>query len=178
MNESKISTRYAKALYNLAREKNLINRIVEDNIEIAKIIDNVTEFGELLDNPVITNTKKKEIFRLIFKSLDKITLDFLDLLIENNRESYLKDITRVFLDLYYKGAGIRKVTLVTAKTTDSSTKEKILQILKNQIGDKIELTEVIDEKVIGGFILRIDDKQIDRSIATQLQKIRQQIIEK
>lgn len=176
MNESQIAVRYAKALFSLAEEQSRLT-IIRNDIEILYQFCQVEEFVFMLEHPTIKSSEKKQILLQIFEvRLTKTSLDFLNVLIQNKRENYLKDIVRNFLDLYRKQTGIKKATLTTAETIDSNLSSRIKYWIKTEFKTQIDLEENIDEKLIGGFVLRIDDLQIDASVRYQLKKIKQNLL--
>jgi F-type H+-transporting ATPase subunit delta len=175
MNDSKISVRYARALFQSALEKKLIDRVYNDMGYIAELC-RIHEVRELLISPVIPPAKKREIMHeLVEKEIDKITLSFVDLVITNTRESYLPAISRVFLSDTLKYKGITETVLTTAVRTDDNVKKQISDLVASAFDTKVELKEIIDKDILGGFILRIDDKMIDASIRNKLRKIEKEL---
>ncbi len=179
MNNSKINVRYAKALFSLGKEKGQIVTLHKDISGIYSLCSESEEFAHLLDNPVISTSQKKEIFREIFKDkVSELTLHFVLLVTENNRELELPGICRNFIDLVRVDQHILPAAVTTAEPLTPSTLEKVRQSLEKETGKKIELTEKVNPEIIGGMILRIEDQQYDGSIATQLKKIRAAMLSK
>ena len=175
MNESKISVRYSKALFNLAKEKKILDEVKKD-IEILLTICQIKEFDEFLSSPIIPISKKAIIFRGLFEgNVNKIVLDTLLLIVKNRRETLLKIISLDFMTLYRKELGIIKAELITADKISEENKKEIKEMLKKILKGKIDLSQKIDSEIIGGFILRIDDKQIDSSVKTQLKNFRKEL---
>lgn len=179
MYQSKITTRYAKALLILAKEKNLAHTI-KKNIElIYDSISNINEIPIMLKNPTIPPSKKQQAFNKIFQ--DKICplcLDFFSIIFKNNREEYILDIARNYITLYKQDKGIKTITITSSKKLSPELKDKIIKTIKNKLQSEIELCERVDKSIIGGFILRIDDMQYDASISKKLKDIKQQLIQK
>lgn len=178
MNEGKIAVRYARAIYSLAKEENKLTEIKNDLQNIGDIISGSQEFKNFLKDPVIKKSKKKELFKTIFTNqVNKSTLLFLDLVVENRRERYLNDIIRLFLGLYNSEFGIKSATITTAATLNKETKKAITDLINNKLKIKeMELKEKVDEKIIGGFILKIEDTQIDASVSNMLKKVKKELI--
>lgn len=178
MDISAIRVRYAKAFFLLAQEKNRLETLKTD---IEKVLDTYThsvEFVHLLESPVISTSKKAELLTQIFKSeVNSVTLNFLLLTLQNNREEYIPGICRNFLELIRKDQNIKLATLITATDIETKTIGKIKSLLEKELKATVELTSQIDPEIIGGLILRIDDKQYDASITTQLKKIKQELLE-
>ena len=150
MNESKISVRYAKALFLLAKEENIHKQVKSDMQLILNIISNVPEFDILIHNPVIGLSKKNEILISVFQHhVTKYTLDFFNLLIQKKRETYLGSIARVYIDLFKKDQDIKSATLITSQPVDDELRNTILKLIAKKLNIKIEMEEKIDEKIIG-----------------------------
>jgi F-type H+-transporting ATPase subunit delta len=175
MNESKISVRYAKAIIEQAREEKILGLIKTDMDFIGSCIAQVPELKIIIESPVIKPSEKKSMMRnSIGENLQPLSVSFIDLIFTNKRETYLESICRHFLYLYNKEMGIKPAMLITPKKLDSSVREKIVSLISRKLNVKIELEERADEKLLGGFLLRIEDQQIDTSIASQLAKIRKE----
>jgi len=175
MNDSKISVRYSRALFQSALGKKMTERVYKDMIYISEMCK-IPEVKDLLINPVILPTKKKEIlYALLGKEIDKITLSFIDLVIRHSRESYIPAIARVFISETLKYKGITETVLTTAVTTDDKVKKQVSELVSSTFNTKVKLKEIIDKDILGGFILRIDDKLIDASIRNKLRKIEKEL---
>lgn len=177
MNQSKITVRYAKALFELAKEKQLTEAIKKDMVFIQLIAKSVDDFKFLIESPIIKSKKKQEIFRLMFgKSVEKLTLDFLFLILKNKREVYLSDIARNFLDLARKNLGIKSANFVSAIEISAAEVEEIKQITEKVFNTKIELILDIRPELIGGFVLRVEDQQFDASVSSRLKFVKRHLI--
>ena len=177
MNEGKISVRYAKALFTLAKEENQHKLVMKDMENLLKLFASVPEFIELTDNPVLKPSKKMDILNIITKDrVQPITQSFMELIIENNRLNYLDSIARIYLDMFKQDLGIKPATLITSVPIDAELKHTILRIIEKRMNIKIEMEEKINADLIGGFILKIDNQQIDASISYQLEKIKKELI--
>jgi len=177
MNESKISVRYAKALFELGKEKDLLDAFVTDINLIDSICKESADFVLMLDSPVVKTSQKRSAVKGIFT--DKInanTLNFLDLVVQNRREMYLKDISRNFLALCRKNKGVLSATLTTASAIEEEGKKKLSNVLEKAFDSKIELNEVIDKDIIGGFVIRVEDQQLDASVSNQLTQIKRELL--
>jgi F-type H+-transporting ATPase subunit delta len=176
MNDSKISVRYAKALYNLALEKNLLEQIKSD-IELLNEACYIPEFNEFLNSPIIPISKKQLVFEGIFKgNVHKYVIDFLLIIAKSRREVFLKLITLDFLKFYRDLLGITEAELTTAVEISQQSKTQIVEMLKGLLDTNIDIKHRIKPEIIGGFVLRIDDKQIDVSVRTQLQDFKKELV--
>ena len=177
MNDSKISVRYAKALFSLALEQNVIDEVKNDVLFIQRTWENVKEMRDFLESPIIKPSQKKTVIQeVFFNHVNKLTQSFLGLVLSNKRESYLAGISRVFVDFYKKHKGITSAVITTTQPIDMKVKTAIIEIIKKSHNANVELEEKIKPEIIGGFVLRIDDKQVDASISTQLKKLKKELL--
>lgn len=179
MNHSIINVRYAKALFSLGKEKNLIRPLHEDISKIYNLCTDSEDFIHLLDNPVISSFQKKEILEKILKPhISELAMQFILLITGNNREVEIPGICRNFIDRVRADQGILPATVTTAGKLSPGTLEQIRASLEKETEKEIELTEKVNPSIIGGMILRIEDLQYDGSIATQLKKIKTAMLAK
>lgn len=174
---SQINTRYAKSLFLLAKEKNLTDEI-RQNIElILQWFDDYPDIEILLEHPVIKPSKKTEIISDLLKDkINEYTLLFLKLIIKNKREKHLKNICIDFIDLYKKQLGIKTALLTTSFELTRTHKANINKSIEKAFNAAIELNTKVDEAILGGMIIQVEDKQLDLSVARQIQLIRNQFI--
>ena len=177
MNQGKIAVRYAKALYTLAHEENLHELVRIDMEVIISLLSGVEEFKYLINNPVLKPSVKIEFLKSLFDDkFQKISMNFLELITQNNRLNYLESMARIYINLYKKNQGVASAILTTPEKIDHNIRLSIIKFIEKRLNVKIELEEKNDENLIGGFILRIGNLQIDASILNQLEKIKKELI--
>ncbi|MDX9908833.1 MAG: ATP synthase F1 subunit delta [Mariniphaga sp.] len=177
MNYSAISVRYAKALFMLGKEKNLLSSIKEDMDYIAAVCNQSVDFKEFLKNPVVQSSKKTQIIKRIFETkISELSLRFLELIVKNKREVFIPMISLNVLDLIRKEKNIKTALLITASELDEKLLVKTKKILEKELGTKVDLTARTSPHIIGGIILQIDGKQYDASIATQIKKLKKEML--
>jgi F-type H+-transporting ATPase subunit delta len=175
MNDSKISVRYSRALFESALEKKILDKVYNDMIFISGICD-LPEMKEFLYSPIIVPSKKMEILhRITEKNIEKITLSFLDLVVRNEREAFLPAMARAFKHETKKYKGITESVLTTAVKVDDRIRKQVSTLIEEIFKTKVELNEVVDEKIIGGFVLRIEFDLIDASVRSKLRKIEKEL---
>lgn len=176
MNLSKISVRYAKAIFLLAKEKNLLEEVYKDFQLIHSSLLSSPEFRHVISSPVVKPKEKLALLENVYaKSINVITVDFLNLLVKKDREEYLIDIARNFEDLYRKEFNIKQVVVTTQTEISSAIGEKIAKIVADLYKSEVEIKNNTNDRMIGGVILRIDNQQLDLSVKTQLKEIKKQL---
>jgi len=177
MNQSKISVRYAKALFLSAKEKNLLENIRNDMNFVHRTIHDFPEISAFFSNPVISIEQKKQTIEGLFSNrIHELSKSFLCFVTTKKREHYLSDITRNFNDLCRRDLGIKTVVLTTAIPADPEISKEVNDTVKNVFKTDIELTELTNEKILGGFILQVEDLLYDSSVISKLKAIRRNLI--
>lgn len=175
MNNSKISVRYARALFNSAIEKNLLDNVYNDMIFVSELCK-LPEMKEVLLSPIIVPSKKKDILQKVTENnIQKISLSLLEMVVQNGREKNLPAIAREFIRETKEYKGITESVLTTAVKIDDKIKRQIADFVAGIFKTKVEITEVVDKEIIGGFILKIEDSYIDASIRNKLRKIEKEL---
>ncbi len=174
MKGSRVASRYAAALLELSIEQNTVEVIRKDMDQLLSICKNSRDFLAMLKSPVINPHKKNDLYERIFgASMHKLSLAFMKLITKNAREKFLPEIATSFVSQHKTYKNIVEVYVTSATTLDTGAKEKILAKVRQSIKGTLEVYEEVDEKLIGGFVVRIDDMQIDASIRNQLKNLNQ-----
>ena len=175
MSEIKISRRYATALYEFAAEEKLTDKIFNDMSVIYNSCRDSKELRSFLKSPVIKYSKKLSVIKEIFKSsISDITYKFIKIIVHSHRESFIPQIAGQFIDIYKVEQGIKIATIKTAVTLDDTIRKQIISDLEKQTGATIELNEVVKEDLIGGFVLSIDNKEIDTTLKRKFNQLRKE----
>lgn len=174
---SVLALRYAQSLASLAAEKGILDALYSDMQQIEKIFDADAELRAFLRSPVIHTLKKQAVLAKIFGThTNTLTAAFIDKLASSRREMYLGEIAKAFIAHYKTIKGILSVHVTSAIALSNHLRKQIIEKLKTNVqyakASNIELIERVDPSIIGGLIIRIDDKQIDASFASQIHQYR------
>jgi F-type H+-transporting ATPase subunit delta len=172
----KVAGRYAQSLIEMADEKQNTDAVLIDMEYLLATTNGNNDFHVFLNSPLINPDKKNSVFDKLFGDFQDISKKFFHLLTKNNRETILPIIAEEFISKLNVIRGIVPLTLTSAAKLDESVKATILEKLNKHINGSIELTEKIDESLIGGFVIRMGDTRIDASIAHQLNEMKQRLI--
>jgi F-type H+-transporting ATPase subunit delta len=172
MNISHIAKPYAKALFDLALERNALEDITKDMKVVAETCISSKDLFMMLKSPVINSEKKAKVIQAVFsKAISKLSLTYLLIIIRKKRERYIPEIAEEFLELYKDYKGILTTHFTTAVPLSDEIRQKIIHLMKEQTHNEIELIESTDADLIGGFILKWKDKQYDASILHEIKKM-------
>jgi F-type H+-transporting ATPase subunit delta len=178
MDQSKVRVRYSKAFFSLAKEKNQLDTLRKDIELVYALCKESADFRLLLESPIVKTSRKVKLLKSIFdKQISPLTLNFLELITNNRREAHLTGILQNLLSLYRQEEGMKSAVITTAADLNPSLITDIQKQIEKQLNVQIELTRKVDPALIGGFILRIDDQQVDASIASQLRKVREKLLQ-
>lgn len=173
MNLSIIGHRYAKALIDLANEKNLLEEVHNDMLFFENITSENPSFRKIMANPIVRHDKKFGILKNIFKNrVTDVTFSIFSVLTKKNREQLLLPIAEEFLKLYNEQKGIQKVQISTPVALSDAQKAEFSKVVSEAIHKTVELTESIDPSLIGGYVLKVGDTQIDTSVKHKLQELK------
>ncbi len=169
-----VASRYAKSLLELSIERNNLDKINDDMVQLSEVCEESKDLVNLLNNPVVNSDKKTNVFDKLFKGkMDDLSLSFIHLITKNKRENILPNIASSFTELYKAHKHILDVELTSATPLEDAAKSKIIDKVKAKYeGFKINLIEKNDPSLIGGFVVKIKDMQIDSSIASQLTNLK------
>ena len=178
MRQTKVASRYAKALFDLALETGKLEEVRQDLLQIAGVKHE--ELKVLLASPVIRSDKKIAVFEAIFSSkVQSVTISFFRLIFAKGRAIAMQEIIEAFGVLYRNYKGIKEVELTTAVPVSTTIVDQIKALLagnKMMEGKSIELKEKVDPSILGGLVVQVDDQLFDASIKHDLQYIKRQFI--
>ena len=174
MNNSRAATRYAKAILDLAIDNKATDAVENDMRSVLDTISDSKELRSMLASPVIKSEVKKKALMAIFKGSHKITDGSINLLVDNRRIGMLNEVALKYciLSEQLKGKDVAFVTTVVPLT--STLEKKVLKQVAQITGNEVTLENVIDESIIGGFVLRVGDLQYDASVANQLGNLKRE----
>lgn len=178
MPDYRVASRYAKSLLDLGIESNIIDTLYEDICNFKEALSN-RDLYLLVKSPIIKADKKTGILKSIFgDSFDKATMSFFDIITRKGRENFLPEITDSFISLYKKYKHITTVNLTTASPITDSALDSIKRALKeSSVTDQhVEIVTAVDPDLIGGFVIEMDDKLYDASVAHKLDEVKKQFL--
>ncbi|MEL6635933.1 MAG: ATP synthase F1 subunit delta [Bacteroidota bacterium] len=175
MSITRIASRYAKSLLDLAVEQNKVERVLEDIQAFRKAVE-VRDLYLLLKSPIINLDKKGSILKILFEEkFDELTMAFLNIIVSKGREPFLPEIADTFVQQYRELKNIATVKLTTATPWNDASLEALRKKLEDSsTGGEVEIVSEVDPKIIGGFVLEFDNKLYDASVAHQLEALRKE----
>jgi len=173
MSENNIAYRYAKPLLDMAIEQKQLEEVNRDMTLLRNACRNTPELLAVLRNPIIRGYKKFAILKAIFeKEISPLTLGLLKLMGDKNRENLLFETSKVFEQLYNEEKGILEVKVTTTLPLSTDLRSALMKKLEAGLKKTIKLEEVVDESLIGGFVINIGNNLLDNSLKAALKRLK------
>ena len=171
---SRAAIRYAKAIIDIATESNNTTAVNNDMKTIVSAVKENEELKDFLSNPIVNGTVKMNALSEIFPSLQTETKGLFQLLLANKRFEILSAIATQFNKLFDIASGVEQAVVTTAVPLTAELEVLVKNKLKEFSSNTISITNVVDASIIGGFVLRIGDKQYNASVANKLQQLKRE----
>ncbi len=173
MKDTKVAARYAKAVLDLSIELKSLEVVLADMKMIYSVCSENSELVAVLRSPIIKSDKKLSILNELFgKQICPLTQKFLNLLSVKSRESYILDIAEQFVNQYKINKNIATAVISSATALDEASRSKVMSMVKAAAKSEVELEEKVKADLLGGFVLRIGDTQVDASVLRQIKNLR------
>jgi F-type H+-transporting ATPase subunit delta len=172
MSEFKVASRYAKALIDLSIEQGNLENVKQDMEQFIGVLRANKELQAVLKNPIMKQDKKLGILSALFK--DKIhpsIMGFFTIMTRKGRSGILYGTAQEFVREYNEYKGIVKATVTSAKALTAENFDAIKSIISKELNAEIILENAVNPNLIGGFVVKVGDRQIDASIAGKLHKL-------
>ena len=175
MSDIRVASRYAKSLIELSVEQGVLEDVHADMKLFAGVASENRDFALLLKSPIVKSDKKMSIIKALFADkLSKLTLTFFEIISRKGREAILASIVREFNNQYNQYKGIGKVRVTTTFPLTDDLRKQFMTVAEKLEGKKIELEEVVDESIIGGYVLKLGDRQLDESLSRRINELKRQ----
>ena len=175
MSSTRAAIRYAKAILDMANSKSAANEVSQDMTLIATTIKGNAELNTFIQNPTIKVEVKESALLEVFASVNNVTKGLFHLLLENKRFEILESIAIEYNKLFDEANGVEVAKVTTAIAITPELEAKILAKIKEFSNKKVTIENTVDPSIIGGFILRIGDKQYNASVANRLQVLKREL---
>ena len=171
---TRAAIRYAKAILDISNSKGVVELVNNDMKLIASTINANEELNTFIQSPTTTVEVKEKALLEVFSGVNAVTQGLFHLLFENKRFEILEAIALEYNKLSDEMNGIEVAKVTTAIPMDATLEAKVLAKIATLSDKKITIENIIDASIIGGFILRIGDKQYNASVANRLQVLKRE----
>lgn len=172
---TRAAIRYAKAILDMAQSKGAAVAVNNDMVQIAATISENAELTAFIQNPTLSTDLKYNAIMEVFAGSDAVTKELFRLLLENKRFELLSSVAGEYVRIFDEINGVETATVTTAVELDKDLEAKVLTKILSFTNRKVIIKNIVDPSIIGGFILRIGDKQYNASIANRLQGLKREL---
>jgi F-type H+-transporting ATPase subunit delta len=166
---------YADALFEVGKEKENLDELHEQLGQFADAMDESQEMRVFFFSPYFSSEEKREGIGKAVSGAEPEFVNFLELLAEKHRMPVIFGIRTAFDELWAKERRRLGVTVTSAVELDPKVVEMVGKEIEKQTGQDIELETVVDEKVVGGLVLRVGNRVLDASVRAKLERLRKEL---
>jgi F-type H+-transporting ATPase subunit delta len=175
MSNTRAAIRYAKAILDLANSRGSASDVNDNMLLITSTISSNEELHTFITNPTTSVEVKESALLEVFSSVNATTKGLLHLLFENKRFEILGEIATEYNVLFDEQNGVETAEVTTAIAMDATLQSKVLAKIATFSDKKIIIKNHVNPDIIGGFILKIGDKQYNASVANKLANLKREL---
>ncbi len=172
---SKVAKRYAQGLLNFTQESGKTSMVFSEMKDLVNTIEKSKDLQNFFSSPIIDIKKKVSVAGEIFKSFSPVSQNLITLVIKHGREGQLQNIGQEFVNKVEDMNGVQRITLTTATPL---SEENIQNILKStnlvNHNNQFDVKSIINPDILGGYILRVGDQQVDASVQSKLSRLKKE----
>lgn len=173
MSDSVVAYRYAKSLIGLAAERGIVEEVSNDMGFFKQVSNQNREFMKVMANPIVRHDDKLKVLKKVFeKNVHPVTFAILNILTKKHREALIVSIADEFQKLYNQLKNIKVASVTTVEPLTEMQRDEFKSVVSKATGSTVELVESTDESLIGGYILKVGDSQVDTSIRKKLNDLK------
>ncbi|MEG6617356.1 F0F1 ATP synthase subunit delta [Peptococcaceae bacterium 1198_IL3148] len=174
-----VARRYAQALYEIAIDKGALDAAEQELKDVTALLNKEEGIEKILNHPQVTIDGKKQLITELFEGrVSETTLNFLYLIVDRHRETYLNDIVAEFTRLANEARNMVDAEVISAKELSEAHQGELAKVLSRLAGKEVSPEFRVDASIIGGLVVRIGDKVIDGSVKHKLETLKQRLMSK
>ncbi|MDR7078603.1 F-type H+-transporting ATPase subunit delta [Neobacillus niacini] len=177
MSNSMVAKRYALALFQIAKEQQLLGVIEEELRVVKEVFVYNTDLKAVLKSTKLTIDKKKEILSAAFTSVNSYVLNTLLILIDRHREDEIIEVANQFFELANEESGIAEAQVISTRELSEAEREAISATFAAKVGKKtLRIENIVDSELLGGVSLRIGNRIYDGSLRGKLDRLERKLL--
>jgi F-type H+-transporting ATPase subunit delta len=179
MSNHRVAHRYAKSIMELSLEKDILEEVHADFVKLSTMVKGNRDLALMLNNPIISSEKKLKVLNALYATgAQSMTLTFFEIVSRKGRESVLVDVAKEFENQYNIHKSIQVAELTTTYAIDEKLRKQFVELVKEVSGlETVQLVEKINPDLIGGYILKVNDRQLDESLSSKLRILKAEFSE-
>jgi F-type H+-transporting ATPase subunit delta len=172
-----VARRYAKALFDLAQEKGVLDQMDREFAMVVDMINTNPQLKAVVNDVLIAPRAKSDLLEKLFAGkLTELLMNFLGLVVRKRREAYIPQMYRSFLDLANEARGIVEVEVRSAVPLSEDTIRNLETKLVFRLGRQVKFQTQVVPELLGGLVVRVGDELMDGSVKTRLNRMRDRLI--
>jgi F-type H+-transporting ATPase subunit delta len=170
-----LAGRYASAVFDLAKDRNLVSAVEEDLARLAQAIRESGDLASLIRNPEVSRTASAKVIEAVagVLGLSELTRHFLGVVAQNRRLASLPDIARAFAEIAAAQRGEVTARVTTAHPLTDEQRSELAARLRAREGRSVTIDATVDPEILGGLVVTIGSRRIDGSLRTRLNSLAQ-----
>lgn len=174
---SPVAASYAEALLQLANDQQQAEPVGQELSQVQQIIHDNPTFRLFLADPAISQEERGQVLSRVFEgNISKLMHNFLGILNEKGRTTLLPEIAAAYHDLLNQQLNRIEVDVTVAEELSADQLEQVRQRIGAALGKQTVVRQNVDESILGGLVLQIQDRMIDASVRSQLNLMRSQLM--
>ena len=172
--KQELVSRYSKALYDSAKEKNEVARVLKDVDDLLAMVNSCPELANMMKNPAISVKERMDALGVLSKKtgFSETFSDFIKVVASNRRLFCLPEMLTSFQEVVDRENGIETVTVRTSHSLDEKERDFIKQTMGNILNKKIKINSRVDKTLLGGIQISVGSVMIDSSYKTKLNQVK------
>lgn len=177
MSNSTIAKRYALALFELAKEKELLDQLEEELRVVKRVLEMEPQLMVILKSPKISIDKKKAILTTAFTSVHPFVQNTLMILVERHREDYASEMADQFIEFANDARGIADANVYSVRPLTADEQTALSDAFAKKVGKKaLRINNIIDSNLLGGVKLQIGNKIFDGSLRGKVERLERKLL--
>jgi F-type H+-transporting ATPase subunit delta len=175
---SAVARRYAKALYDLAKEDNSVERMQRELVAVADAWDTSAELRGIFENPSFSMESRKAVMTGLAQRIGagRLVVNVLGMLVDRRRIKFIREIADAFVARVEVASGRVRAEVITAAALPDAYYVELAKVLKSALGRDVTITKKIDPNLIGGVVTRVGDTVFDGSLTNRLADIKNDLL--
>ena len=168
-----VAGRYASALFNLAKEANIVGDVEQDLSDLQAALKGSKDLRLLIASPLVSRDEQWRAMEAVLKAMNvtELTWRFVGVLAQNRRLFILPDIIEAYLQISDAHRGIVKADVTSARPLSDSQVRQLEGALKSAVGSSVTLTQTVEDDILGGLVVRVGSVMVDSSLRSQLNRL-------
>ncbi|MEH7299152.1 MULTISPECIES: F0F1 ATP synthase subunit delta [Neobacillus] len=177
MSNSMVAKRYASALFQIAKEQQILSTVEEELRVVKEVLQYNADLKAVLKSSKLTIDKKKEVIKAAFVSINSYVLNTLLILIDRHREDEIVEVVDQFIELSNNEMGIAEAEVFSIRPLTDAERAAISTTFAAKIGKKsLRIENIVDSELLGGVKLRIGNRIYDGSLRGKLNRLERKLL--